>query len=71
VLWVINHSGIRQDTFTIADDVTGVALPSLPQLHSTAKTDVDRALIQLLPGTYRLLFQAHPKWAVKITVSAK
>jgi len=69
VLFVVNQSDVREETYSIVDDVTGVALPSLPQLHATASSYFDRALVQLPPGTYRLAFQSHPGWAVKITAS--
>ena len=70
VLWVMNHSNVREDSFSIVDDTTGVPVPRLPVLHSTPSSYVDRALIQLPPGTYRLAFQSHSRWAVKIIITA-
>jgi len=70
-LWVVDRSDAGEDTFSIVQDATGVPVPSLPSLHSTASKRFDNAVIQLPPGNYRLTLQAHSKWAVKIAVSAK
>lgn len=75
LLYVVNRSGILEDTFSLVSNPSGAATPpssftSLLDLHSTGSHQRDHQIIQPLPGNYQLLFKSHPDWVVNITITA-
>ncbi len=67
LLSVVNRSGVVVDTFSLVQIAGGA---SLLDLHSTVTKQRDTKLLNPLPGSYQLRFQAHPDWVVDITITA-
>jgi hypothetical protein len=76
LLSVINRSGVVADTFSLVQAPAGASpastatAASLLDLHSTLTKQRDTKLLNPLPGTYQIRFQAHPDWVVNITITA-
>jgi len=79
MFFVVNRSGIRNDTFSLfsnlsnpssTDGAPAPAAASLLELHSTDSIQRDLQQIQLAPGNYQLKIASHSNWIVDITVTA-
>jgi hypothetical protein len=78
LLSIVNRSGVLEDTFSIIRNPSGTpnppalaaALSSLLDLHSTHSRQRDHQIIKPLPGTYQIVFKAHPDWVINVTITA-
>lgn len=79
LLSIVNRSGVLEDTFSLISNPSGAPQPpvtpadvtSLLDLHSTNTRQRDHQIIKPVPGSYQLIFKAHPDWVVNITIAAQ
>ncbi|HEX4809566.1 MAG TPA: hypothetical protein VH325_11590 [Bryobacteraceae bacterium] len=72
MLLIENHSGFTNDTFYVeSTTLLGILSSVFATLTSTATQRLDYAVLDLVPGSYQLVFPNHPKWKVAITITGQ